>query len=71
MSAVSKSKRLVGARLKSLSGALAENRVILWDTWVNYAYDASGKFQPQEVLKEEVTRVVVAETRQQLDLMEH
>ena len=51
-------------------GHPTQNGVMLWDTLMTYAYDTSGRFQPQEVLKEEVTREVMAETRQQLDLME-
>ena len=70
LSAVSKSERLVVARLRNCIAALAQNGVMLWDTSMTYAYDASAKFQPQELLKEEVTREVVAVTRQQLDLME-
>lgn len=68
MSVVSKSERLIVARIRNCILALAQHGLMLWDTSLTYAYDASLKFQPQELLKDEVMSEVVAITRQQLEM---
>jgi len=68
LSVVNKSERLVVARLRNCILALANSGVMLWDTSLTYAYDASARFQPQELLKEEVMLEVVGVTRQELEM---
>ena len=68
LSVVSKSERLIVARIRNCILALAQHGLMLWDTSLTYAYDASLKFQPQELLKDEVMSEVVAITRQQLEM---
>ena len=68
LSVVNKAERIVVARLRNSILALASKGVMLWDTSMTYAYDASAKFQPQELLREEVMREIVAVTKQQIDM---
>lgn len=68
LSVVNKSERLVVARLRNCILALANSGVMLWDTSLTYAYDASSRFQPSELLREEAMLEVVAITRQQLEM---
>lgn len=73
LSVVPKTERVVLSRLRNCILALASNGIMLWDTSLTYAYDASQKFQAQELLREEVMEEVAEITRHQLDVvaMEH
>jgi len=73
LSVVPKTERVVLSRLRNCILALANNGIMLWDTSLTYAYDASQKFQAQELLREEVMEEVAEITRHQLDVvaMEH
>ena len=44
LSVVNKSERLVVARLRNCILALANSGVMLWDTSLTYAYDASARY---------------------------
>jgi exosome complex component RRP4 len=60
--------RKVIARLRNCILALAEHRMMLYDTSILYAYDASTPYQIKDLLKPEVMRDIVEITKQQLDL---
>ena len=53
LSVVNKSERLVVARLRNCILALANSGVMLWDTSLTYAYDASARYvyRVEEYLK--------------------
>ena len=69
ISVVPKNERIVVARLRNTVMALANCGIMLWDTSLTYAYDASTRYEAQELLKEEVMNEVAQVTRQQLDLI--
>ena len=69
LSVVPKSDRLDLARLRNCILALARSDVMLWDTSMTYAYDASMKYHPKELLKEEVMREIAEETQQHLSVI--
>lgn len=66
MDVVPKLDRLVMARLRNCILALAQHGVMLWDTTLTYAYEASTKYHPHELLQEEAMEEVANVTRQQL-----
>ncbi|RUS82933.1 hypothetical protein EGW08_009317 [Elysia chlorotica] len=65
---VPKSDREVIARLRNCVLALAECKMLLFDTCILYAYEASLKYAVKDVLKPEVGVEVVDLVRQRLEL---
>jgi len=59
-------EREVIARLRNSIIALAEHKVLIYDTTVLFAYEASQKYQIKELMKHEVMSEVVEVTRQRL-----
>ena len=55
------------ARVRNCILALATNGVMLWDTTLVHAYEASLKYSISDLLKGEVMRDVAFVTRQQLE----
>lgn len=73
LTVVPRNERIILARLRNCIMALATHGVMLWDTTLTFAYDASAAFQPQDLLREEVMREIANITRQHLEAtsMEH
>ena len=69
ISVVPKAERIIVARLRNTVSALAKNGIMLWDTSLSYGYDAASKFEPQELLKQDVMKDVAQVTRHQLELV--
>ncbi|NP_001017572.2 exosome complex component RRP4 [Danio rerio] len=69
MEPVSLSDREVVSRLRNCLLALANQKVLLFDTSVLYCYEASLQHQIKDILKPEIMEEIVLETRQRL--MEH
>ncbi len=62
--------REVVARLRNCVLALTESCVMLWDTTLNHAYEASLRHAPHELLEAEVMADVARATRQTLRMEE-
>ena len=65
--------RIAVSRLRNCVASLAAGDVMLWDTSLTYAYEASLKFQPQDMLRPEVMAEVADLTKDQIrmEMMEH
>ncbi|XP_065068427.1 exosome complex component RRP4-like [Rhopilema esculentum] len=63
---ISKRDREVIARLRNCISCLAESKVLLYDTSILYAYEASLKFPVKELLRSDVQDELVDETRANL-----
>ena len=65
--------RVAVSRLRNCVTSLAAADVMLWDTSLTYAYEASLKFQPQDMLRPEVMAEVADLTKDQIrmEMMEH
>ena len=61
------------SRLRNCVTSLAAKDVMLWDTSLTYAYEASLKFQASEMLRPDVMAEVASLTKDQikLEMMEH
>lgn len=64
---VAKADREVIARLRNCVLSLAEHRMMLFDTSIIYAFEASSKYQVKELLKPDVMKEVVDLTRQRIE----
>eukprot|EP00112_Aurelia_sp_Birch-Aquarium-sp1_P021747 Seg593.5 transcript_id=Seg593.5/GoldUCD/mRNA.D3Y31 product="Exosome complex component RRP4" pseudo=true protein_id=Seg593.5/GoldUCD/D3Y31 len=60
---ISISERQVIARLQNCISCLAEHRVLLYDTTILYAYEASLRFKVKDLLRPEIQEEIVDETR--------
>lgn len=60
---ISLSERQVIARLRNCIVCLAEQRILLYDTSILYAYEASIKYKVKEILRPEIQDEIVDETR--------
>jgi len=65
---VPRADREVVSRVRNCILALAENGVMLWDTTLIHAYDASMKFPLTDLLKKGVMREVADMTKQQIQM---
>jgi exosome complex component RRP4 len=63
---VAMADREVIARLRNCIVALAQHKLMMYDTTVLYAYESSLKFQVKELLQPEVTSEVIELTRQRI-----
>ena len=56
------------ARLRNCVLALASNGVLLWDTTLSHAYEASAKYSLQELLSTDAAADVANATRMQINM---
>jgi len=56
------------ARLRNCILALAENKMMLYDTSILYAFEASNSYEPGELLKPKVKAEIFRDTLQRLEV---